>query len=357
MFKININSPVGRTGYGITSLNIIKELDTIENLEVTLFPIGQEIEVNSENDKNIISKLIKNTDTFDGSAPCLKIWHQFDLAYRIGTGTYYSFPFFEIDKLNTKEKYHLNSCDGIFVASNWAKIILEQNNITKPIFVAPLGVDLEIFKNTNQIRIENENFVFFHIGKWEHRKGHDFLLKAFDEAFDHNDNVELRLLPHNPFLNKSETKYWIDLVNNCKLKSKIKIFDRLPTQYHLAQFINNGDCGVFLSRAEGWNNEILETMALNKPVITTNYSAHTEYCDNNNCYLVNIKEIEPANDNKWFKGEGNWAKLGEYELAQTVIHMKNVYYNHITTNQNGLDTAKKYSWANTANIIYKHIFN
>jgi glycosyltransferase involved in cell wall biosynthesis len=357
MKKININCPVGKTGYGITSLNILKKLSLIQDLEVSLFPIGQQIELNSENEKSLIQTLIKNSESFDGSSPCLKIWHQFDLAYRIGTGDYYSFPFFEIDKLKTKEKYHLNSCDNIFVASAWAKQVLEQNDIIKPIYIAPLGVDLDIFKpSEHNIKIENDNYIFFHIGKWEHRKGQDFLIKAFESAFDLDDKVELWLMPHNPFLNQEENKYWIDLVNNCKLKSKIKIFDRVPTQYHVAQFIENGDCGVFLSRAEGWNNEILETMALNKPIITTNYSAHTEYCNENNSFLIYVDETEPANDGKWFFGEGNWAKLGDKQLEQTVNYMRNVYKNNIITNQFGYETAQKYSWINTVQIIYDQIF-
>lgn len=351
--KINVNCPIGKTGYGITSLNIIKELSRINDLEVTLFPIGQQMELNSDNEKSLLAPLIQRSDKFDHLAPCLKIWHQFDLASRIGSGHYYSFPFFEVDRLKEKEKYHLNSCDGIFVASQWGKTVLQQNGVTQPIYVSPLAVDLDIFQVPKKIKIANDNYIFFHIGKWEHRKSQDFLFKCFDSAFEENDNVELWLLPHNPFLNKEETQYWINLVNNSKLRSKIRIWDRLPTQYHLAEFINQGDCGVYLSRAEGWNNEIIETMALNKPVIATNYSAHTEYCTKDNCYLVDIDQTEPANDNKWFFGEGNWAKLDQNQLDQTVEHMRFVYNNNVKSNSNGLQTAHKYTWDKTASIIHQ----
>lgn len=350
MKKINLNCPINGTGYGITSLNILKGLKQ-HNIDVALFPIGSNIECNSEQDKQTIKESLDKNSLFDYNSPCLKIWHQYDLALKIGNGHYYSFPFFEIDSLSQREQHHLNYTDYIFVASNWAKNILQNNNITKPIYVTPLGVDTDIFHEPMKIRTERENYIFFHIGKWEHRKSQDFLLKAFDAAFNINDNVELWLLPYNPFLSEEENKYWISLVDECVLKDKIKLFDRLPSQFHLAEFIYYADCGVFLSRAEGWNNEVIETMAMNRPVIVTNYSAHTEYCNDKNSFLVGVDEVEPARDNKWFFGEGNWAKLGQNELEQAVHYMKYVYNNRIEYNEDGLKTAQYYSWTRTAQII------
>lgn len=351
MKNLNLFCPINGTGYGITSLNITKALSS-SDIDISLFPIGNHVECNNEQEKELIKKLLDKGNNFDYSAPCLKIWHQYDLATRIGNGHYYTFPFFEINKLTNREIHHLNYSDFIFVASDWAKNVLRSNGVNKPIYTAPLGVDMNIFQSSNnKIRFEKPNYIFFHIGKWEHRKSQDVLLQAFDAAFDINDNVELYLLPFNPFLNEQENKYWFNLVENCKLKDKIKIFGRLDTQYQVAKFIENCDCGVFISRAEGWNNEIIETMAMNKPVIVTNYSAHTQYCDPNNSYLVDITETEPANDGKWFNGFGNWAKIGQSQFEQIVHHMKDVYNNRIDTNPNGILTAKKHSWINTANVI------
>jgi len=352
---LNINCPINGTGYGVTSTNIVKSLHSL-GIHINLFPIGGGVQVHPE-DNELIRELVLNSYLFEYDAPCLKIWHQHDLALKPGNGDYYIFPFFEIDTLSSHEIHHINYADCVFVASHWAKNILKFNNIIKPIVVAPLGVDTNIFSPRNRIKVENDKYVFFHIGKWEKRKAQDFLIQAFDAAFDSNDNVELRLLPHNPFLKKEELEEWINIVRNSKLRDKIRIYDRLPTQHHVAQFIDQADCGVFLSRAEGWNNEIIESMAMNKPIITTFYSAHTEYCDENNSYLVNIDDLEPAIDNKWFDGSGNWAKLGSNQLEQSVEYMRFVYKNNIRTNLNGLNTANKYSWNHTVSIIDQTLEN
>jgi glycosyltransferase involved in cell wall biosynthesis len=177
------------------------------------------------------------------------------------------------------------------------------------------------------------------------------LIRAFSEAFETTDNVELWMLPFNPFLNEKENQYWFNMVGQSKLKDKVKIFGRLNTQYELASFIFQCNCGVFLSRAEGWNNEIVESMAMDKPIIATNYSAHTEYLTKNNSFMVDIDETEPANDGKWFNGFGNWAKLGDKQLEQTVEYMRYVYKNNIDSNKPGLETAAYYSWSRTADVI------
>ena len=352
MKTLNINCPVGGTGYGITSLNIIKELTNL-GVDISLFPIGNNVSINSEQERETINNCLERSNTFNYNSPCLKIWHQFDLANKIGNGHYYSFPFFETNKFNDREIHQLNYCDYIFSASHWGKEVLEQNGVTKPIIVTPLGVDRNIFKPTSSIKIEQNKYIFIHIGKYEKRKGHDVLLKSFDLAFEEKDDVELWLFPFGGRVEQKQQEELATILNSTRLKDKIKVYNPVPTQYQLADAIDIADCGVFLSRAEGWNNEIPEVMALNKPIITTNYSAHTEYCTSENSFLVDIDEVEPAYDGVWFFGKGDWAKIGEKQIEQTAEYMRYVYKNNIKTNPKGLETAERLSWSKTASIIHK----
>ena len=94
---------------------------------------------------------------------------------------------------------------------------------------------------------------------------------------------------------------------------------------------------------------------MNKPVIATDYSGHTEFCDKNNSYLVDINETEAANDGKAFYGQGNWAKLGQDQYDQIIEHMRYVYKNRISDNAAGLETSKKFSWENSASKILRCI--
>ena len=350
MKKLNYIGPICSTGYGLTSINILKNL--IKYYDITLSPISHQLAVDNEEDYNLCNSLLDSQKIIDIHAPCLKIWHQFDLASRIGKGEYFGFPIFELDTFDFKEKNHLNCADHLLVCSNWAKTIIENNKINKPVTVVPLGVDTSIFDaNIPESSYQNPNYIFLTIGKWEIRKGHDVLIETFNKAFEENDNVELWLATSNPFLNQEELQYWINLVDNSKLRSKIKIFNRLNSHHDVAKLIKYSNCGVYVSRAEGWNLELLETIVMNKPVIATNYSGHTEFCNSNNSFLVEINDNESAIDNKWFFGNGKWAKIEKTQKDQIIEHMRYCYKNRILTNNDYLGTKNTFSWKNTAKLI------
>ena len=344
--NVQLMSPVGGTGYGYVGLNIIQELAKNHNIGYT--PIGQP-NVESQAQADLLNHCISVVHLIPDDSPSLKIWHQFDLLVRPGKGKYYAFPFFEVDKFNQKELYHLNSTDEIVVSCKWAKDIIQNNNISKPVHIVNMGVDTEIFNpNNNQI---TDNYIFITIGKWEKRKAHDIIIECFGQAFDSKDNVELWMVTNNPFLNKEEEAEWTKRVDSSPLREKIKVFPRLPNHQAVAQVLGYADCGIYISRGEGWNLELLETMAMNKPVIASNYSAHTEYCTPENSFLVNIAETEPAIDNKWFFGDSNWAKIDQDQKDQTIEHMRFCYSNRVLSNPAGLETAQTLSWKNSCHQL------
>lgn len=349
--NIHINSPIGSTGYGNTGLNLTKALSKTEH-NICLTPIGHP-NIENDQDLSILQDAINKQSSVDYNATCIKIWHQFDLLSRIGKGKYFAYPFFELDTFNDREKHHLNFPDEIIVSSQWAIDILKNNNIKQPVSIVNPGVDLDVFQFIK--KPDTENFIFITIGKWEIRKSHDIIIECFNKAFDTTDKVELWMLTHNPFLNSQQENQWLSLVTNAKLKQKIKIFPRLRSHKEVAEAISYADCGLYISRAEGWNLGLLETMAMNKPVIATNYSAHTEYVNSKNSYIVDITDTEPAIDNMWFFGNGNWAKITEQQKEQTIEHMRHVYKNKINTNHSGIETAKLFTWENSAKQLIRCI--
>lgn len=347
--NIHLMTPLGVTGYGYVGLNILNELVRNQH-DVGLSIIGQP---NAENPEQIdaINQCLRSIHEIPYDSPALKIWHQFDLLVRPGTGKYFGFPFFEVDSFNEKEKYHLNSTDEILVSCSWAKKIMEKEGITKPVKVVPMGVDTNTFNYQNNQMPNLDKYVFVTIGKWEKRKAHDTIIHCFNQAFSENDNVELWMVTNNPFLNQQEEKVWTDIVDQSPLREKIKLFPRLPSHESVAQVLSYADCGVYISRGEGWNMELLETMAMNKPVIASNYSAHTEYCTKDNSFLVDMPETELAVDNKWFFGTSNWGKIGQDQIDQTIEHMRYCYSNNIRENKAGLATAQGLSWKNTCHQL------
>jgi glycosyltransferase involved in cell wall biosynthesis len=350
--KLNLQAPINQLGYGVAGLNILKALYE-EEVEVSFFPIGQP-QVTNEEDAYAVRRGMRLAQTFDPQAPCVKIWHQNQMAERIGSGKFIGFPIFELDTFNELEKHHLNSCDELMVCSQWAKQVCLDQLYMSPnghtyldadakVHVVPLGVDAELFPPA--LVRQDDKTIFFNCGKWEIRKGHDILINAFKKVLEHGEDAELWMMCTNPFNSPEEDAKWHQLYNH----PKVKLIPRADTQAEVYNIMSQVDCGVFPSRGEGWNLELLEMMAAGKHVVATDYSAHTEFCTKENAGLVSITDVEPAFDNKWFFGQGNWAKIGAHEEMDLYMKMmKYILDKKGTVNLAGIETAKRFSWQNTA---------
>ena len=349
MKKINVMAAVNPLGYGVAGLNILKELDKIA--DIALFPIGQP-QPTTQEDADFVQGLMNKQNDFDASAPCLKIWHEHSLAERIGRGKYYGFPIFELNKFDKRRLKNLDCCDEIITCTDWARdIVLEQTGRPEnEVHTVPLGVDRTVF-NEDKSNVSGTQFVLFNCGKWEVRKGHDVLFRAFKMAFpDDIRDVKLFMMCENPF---PQAKQQSEQFQNMYASDiRVKLVPRVNTSEEVAQIMSQVDCGVFPARGEGWNLELLEMMSMGKPVIATNYSGHTQFCNATNCSLVDIEKTEPAFDGVWFDGKvGEWASLGQNQVKQLADHMRTAYESwkkEPITNPAGVETAKEFTWENTA---------
>jgi len=359
--KLNMYSPFSSLGYGVAGTNIFKAL-SMSGHDIAFFLIGQ-LE-GSETDTALVKEAIEKGDLFEdfSDAPCFKIWHEFSLSERIGSGPCFAMPFFEINELDQRRINHLNSVDGIIVPSNWAKDIVKSHTQTPPLVgVAPLGVDASIF--THGPHKTTDKCVFLNCGKWEKRKGHDLLLEMFRMAFPDETDVELWMMSENPFLAQSNglIKHAHEWNRYYQSDPRVKLISRVESHSDVASIMASADCGVFPSRAEGWNLELLEMMSMGKHVIATDYSAHTEFCTKDNCDLIDIETLEKARDDLFFDGStGEWACLTGGPFKQTVDYMRSFYEawrkEPVQYNTDGVETAKKFSWMNTATRIEEIIY-
>src|SRR5262249_1137119 len=135
---------------------------------------------------------LENARTYDPKAPSVRICLARMLAEHVGRGIRAGFPFFELDHFIAEEVHHLSQMDVVIVASRWAASVARANGITVPTAVAPLGVDRSVFHESIAEATQRPRIgptVFVNTGKWERRKGHDFLLAGFCNAFGPRDQV------------------------------------------------------------------------------------------------------------------------------------------------------------------------
>ena len=352
---LNLSCPINGLSYGLVGLNIVSSLDSM-GVDFFLNTIGQtDVPIDFYKDsvkKHIDVQPYKNM-------PSVRIYHQFSLIEHIGKGKHIGFPIFELDSFNNLEIKNLSYCDEIFVCSKWAKdVILNTKELQdKKVTVVPLGVNRKIFNGNNPF-IKPQKTIFINIGKMEYRKGHDLLPEIFNKAFGPNDNYELWMMADSIFNNpvdydKMKREY------QHKLAGRVRFLSSVKSSLQVANIIKKADCGIFPTRSEGFCLPLLECLSCGIMCISTNYSGQTEFINTKNCMLVDAKEKEKAVDNKWFHGQGNWAKITDNEIDQFVNYVREIHSkkqsNTLHINEEGLLTAADFSWEKTANTIISSI--
>ena len=242
-----INCPVNNLSYGIVSQNILDNLS-----DYILKPIGP---FDQEEYSRYLPKVINYFDNLDLNQPSLKIFHENQLFDHVGKGTRIGFPIFERNIFTPEHIFNLKHQDIVLVCSNWAKQIVEP--INPNVIVCPLGVDSDF--TPGYVPNKEDKVIFYTQGKREIRKGHDYLHKVFHKAFSEYNDVELWMFTYNHFDTPVTTREFQTDYKKL-LGNKVKFFPWLSKK-EMINWLHKTDCGIFLSRAEGWcfceNTEIL----------------------------------------------------------------------------------------------------
>lgn len=348
---INLHSPISYDiGYGVVALEIFRGL-VRAGMKPIYWPIADRIPQSMEipDDARELQLAIDRQDEYANDIPTLTIWHQHAMEKRIGHVVNAGLSFFERNNLTRREINSLNTQDRIIAPSSWAAEIMGEH-LEVPIDLVHMGVDCEFFHYSPIIEKRDQDYIFLNTGKIEVRKGHDILIDMFNAAFEPSDQVQLWMSWDNPFLGPEETKAWQEKYLNTKMGSKIRFVPKMP-RADLVKLYNVADCGIFPTRAEGLGLPILELMACGKPVITTNYSAMTDYLTRDTAFLVDVDEMEDAHDGRWFNGEGQWAKLGDNQQEAFIGYMRRLYQFRLSSLPGARLHMQKFSWDATVSKI------
>ena len=241
---------------------------------------------------------------------------------------------FETDILPTFYIDYLSNSQLIWVPSQWAQQILLNHGIAKEkIDIVPEGVDPNVFHPfSRDLKIKDDVFRFYMLGKKEVRKGFSELLAGFKLAFENDPSVLLYLKADN---------FWSDQVKktdkNNELRQELKALDltnvkqitgQIQTQ-QLSLIYSYCDALAFPTRAEGWGLPLGEAIACGMPVITNFHSGPTEYLepvkDKIRCLDFILKKIDCSDFiSSWGEG-GSWALASPENIAEAMLDIRNNY--------------------------------
>ena len=190
------------------------------------------------------------------------------------------------------EALNIPEVKQIWATSEFAKRMILESGVRKPVKVIYLGLDKRFYKKAGNMFPKDKTVRFLSIsaphclGKKD-RKGLDVLIRAFKEEFGDSPHVTLILKINTIYadnFNKRMNKPF-DLYKYLKSliltgnPGNIVIMEQYLSTEQLNELYNSVHCGVFPSRGEGFGLPQAEIASLGIPVITTNYGATTEFSD------------------------------------------------------------------------------
>lgn len=212
----------------------------------------------------------------------------------------------EVDTIPSSWVTFCNRMDEVWVPSRFNEETFRRSGVEAgKIRVMPLGVDTDLFtpggRKLELPGVPSSAFVFLSVFEWVPRKGYDILLTAYLEEFRAADNVCLVLRTNSnntsydpegkeiqSEINAIVERYYRDTdeAPTICLLAKPLPADQMPSLYRAA------GCFVLPTRGEGWNLPAFEALACGIPVITTAWSAHLDWLNENNAYLVDVETLE-----------------------------------------------------------------
>lgn len=162
-----------------------------------------------------------------------------------------------------------------------------------PLPIVPLPSSLSAKTARERFDIPHGAFVFltvFDVGSTSARKNPMAVVKAFRQAFEHNDEAFLVVKFHSQ--ENFEPNLMRELFRSISgLGNVILISERL-SEFEMTLLRAASDCLVSAHRSEGFGLNIGEFMALGKPVVATNYSGNLEFFSSDVGYPVDYRLVE-----------------------------------------------------------------
>jgi len=268
--------------------------------------------------------------------------------------------------------------DAIITPTHWNKNVFIKGGIKRPIYVVPLGVDIDIYKTgLEKLPITCRelpsgkkvnrfpSFNFITLFGWSYRKGIDVIVKAFCDQFTSKDDVGFIICSR--YMGGSDRKHQrvverdiLDFMKTYSDPPRVLYYGESTPISQMPNLMANGDCFVWGSRGEGFGLPVCEAGAMEIPVVSTYNSSMTDYLTEENSYLTHTDRFITAPNNiacisPYYVGQ-MFPELGRETIKEFGRRMREVYDNYSLAQKKGKLFAsqirEKYNWDVCAENVY-----
>ena len=230
----------------------------------------------------------------------------------------------------------------------------------KNIKIVPHGIDLDLFKPLEKKKIDKFTFIAnkgwnFNLGDKD-RGGIPFLLKAYNEEFSKDDNVQLKIKLNpsyfpGPFDPNKEIKK-LGIIKN-ENSPAVLIASEFMDYKIMPQFYQ-GDVFVSPSMGEAWNLTGTEAMACGIPNIQCYFGGQMEYLTKDNSWIIDEGKLIDVTWDMQYEGI-KWFKPSIKKIREIMRYV----YEHPDEvkkkSHQALIDSKQWSWKNSAKKAIKFL--
>ena len=201
--------------------------------------------------------------------------------------------------------------------------------VEKPIEVLFEGADIEIYKPLDKVdsfpEVTNikEKFAFLFVGHWingdlgEDRKNVGLLIKMFYEIFKNKKDKPALILKTSQmgssYLDRDEILRKINIIKksiNSKDLPNVYVLHGEFSDTKMNELYNHSKIKAMinLTKGEGYGRPLLEFSLTKKPIITTNWSGHTDFLHPEFTTMLpgTLTNVHPSAANQWLIKESQW---------------------------------------------------
>jgi glycosyltransferase involved in cell wall biosynthesis len=245
--------------------------------------------------------------------------------------------------------------------------------IQTPIEVIFEGADItKYFPDTKPCLIDfniKEDFAYLFVGHWmqgefgEDRKNVGLLVKAFYETFKNKAKKPALILKTSgggcSYMDRDELLKKIDKIRkscNSSNLPNVYLLHGEFTDEEMNSLYNHSKVKamVSLTKGEGFGRPLLEFSLTKKPILTTNWSAHTEFLDSQFTTLMSgdLRPVHQSVVNDWFIKEASWFNVNTSEVGH---YLKDIFENYKPykekANRQAYRSKTLFSWDKMAELV------
>jgi len=246
--------------------------------------------------------------------------------------------------------------------------VLGELKIERPIKVLFEGADIEIYKPLDKVtlfpEIDNikEKFAFLFVGHWingdlgEDRKNVGLLIKMFFEIFKNKKDKPALILKTSQmgssYVDREEILKKIKIIKksiNSKDLPNIYLIHGEFTDTEMNELYNHPKVKamVNLTKGEGYGRPLLEFSLTKKPIITTNWSGHTDFLNPEFTSLIpgQLTNVHPSAANNWLLKESQWFSVDLGHAGTTIKDIFEDYSKYIDgAKRQAYKSKNEFSW-------------